>query len=282
MATVRPPSVGGRNLCDPWAFHLSHHIHVFVPKKQKMRGHDALSRSFRQAALWRTTTRLEKSSLKDSFLVTAKSCSSNTLWTRNAAVHVTTSRPFSVTDGGSFNLNPFDWWRNREAKKNEDEFKKRIEAMANQERWILDDLYKDLKEGAENWRNRIPGVSSTKEVQGAKKMYNTIKGLISVVGSNATYSDLENMSKIDKLRAAHAGEVTVEEVNVMIQQCGTLRLMQSLVRKRKLEGRPLPTTPENLQVIAQQEGRTMLTKKQLAKLQKISEKTHGLRLGKRK
>jgi len=170
----------------------------------------------------------------------------------------------SSDGGGSYS--PVEWWRGRQEKKEAEKYVKRIEDMSQKEKWTIGDMGDELDEVVQSWSAKMPVLSNNKEMQMAKKMHATIQGLVGVVGRDASDDILDNMTRTQKLQAAVAGETTVEEINLLVQQFQTMALMHRVLRKRVAQGKPLPTTQEAMQTVLQAEGRLALSKKQKSQM----------------
>jgi TusA-related sulfurtransferase len=134
-------------------------------------------------------------------------------------------------------------------------------------------MMKELDEVLSSWTSKIPGVSNNKEITMAKQMHKTVSSVMSVVGVDATVDDLDKMTRTDRLQAAVQSEQSVEEINMFIQQFSTASLMHRVLRKRKLEGKRIPETPEAMQEVIQTEGKSVLTRTQKEKLKKQAHKS---------
>jgi hypothetical protein len=176
-------------------------------------------------------------------------------------------------DGGVSGLlknvsSPWQWWKNRQESKNEEKYKQRVNYMVNKPDWTLNDMAQELDEVLSSWTSKIPGVNNNKEVAMAKQMHKTVTSVMSVVGVDATVEDLDKMTRADKLQAAVKSEQSVEEINIFIHQFSTASMMHRVLRKRKLEGKRIPETPEAMQEIIQTEGKSVLTPTQKEKLKR--------------
>jgi hypothetical protein len=167
---------------------------------------------------------------------------------------------------------PLEWWKDRQETKEAGRYKQRVVDMSMKESWTVADLGDELAEAVTSWVAKIPGLSNNKETNMAKEMHKTLTGIMDIVGRDATDETLENMSRVDKLRAAVAGETTVDQVNTVIQQFGAMSLMHRVVRKRRLEGKPIPSTADSMQTVLQTEGTKMMSKTQRDRMLKTSQR----------
>lgn len=193
---------------------------------------------------------------------------------RTPYLYMTPVSSFS-TETSSSSYSPLEWWRNRQAQKQEKEFKERIEKMASKEIWRLSDTKEELDEVVKSWTAKMPVLNQSGEVKSAKLLHKTISGLIQVVGSNADDDRLEQITRAEKVQAALAAETSVEEINILIKQFQSMTLMHRVLRHRKVEGKPLPTNSEALQLVMQKEAPKFLTKAQKARVTEM--KTRQMR-----
>ena len=138
--------------------------------------------------------------------------------------------------------------------------------MALKEQWTVGDMQQELKEVVDSWAAKVPGLNNNKETKQAKEMYHTFAGIIKVVGKDATSDTLSNLKHVDGLRAALAGETTVESVNELVHQFEQMELMHRVVRSRHLQGKPIPQSLESMQAIMQVEGPKFLSKAQRSRI----------------
>jgi hypothetical protein len=163
---------------------------------------------------------------------------------------------------------PIEWWQNRQKTKQEEKYKARVLEMAEMKVWTLKHMGEEIADIASSWAAKIPGINQTKEIQMAKQMQTLLGGIMSVVGQDADEERLLKMDQKEKLKAALAGETTVEEINRLVHQFQMTALMHRILRKRKEDGRPIPTTAEGMQSAIQVDGPNMLSKAQKAKIGK--------------
>lgn len=131
----------------------------------------------------------------------------------------------------------------------------------------------ELQEAVDSWMAKVPGLSDNKEMNMAKQMHKTLSGIIAVVGAEATGQELTAMTRAQKLKAAVAGETTVEEVTMLVQQFEIMALMHRVVRRRKAEGKPIPTTAEGMQALMQTDATKMMSKAHKSRMMEAQAKT---------
>lgn len=167
-----------------------------------------------------------------------------------------------------FFSSPLEWWRNRQESHEVEKYKARMVSLAQKEVWVVGDMVAELDEVVTSWKAKMPGVSSLRETQMAKKMHQIFSGIVKVAGKDATDETLFKMTRKDKLVAALEGDATVEEINTAIEQFSVMALVQRVVRKRKLEGKSIPATPEGVQALVQAQASTMMSKSRRIKMGK--------------
>jgi hypothetical protein len=169
-----------------------------------------------------------------------------------------------------------DWWRDRQSKKEETKYKERVLQMAEKETFRVADMIEELDEINKSWMAKMPFLSSSKETKTAKHMFKVISAVGSVAGTDATLEKLEALSRKEKLQIAIAAETSLEEINTIIQQFGVMDIMHKVVRKRKLDGKPIPLTQEGMQAAMQTDAITLLSKAQKEKAAKEHLRRMGL------
>ena len=92
-----------------------------------------------------------------------------------------------------------DTWDNRTKQQQEKKYKEQLEKMASSERWTLADFNAELKESLGSWRNKVPGMSSLKQVQVAKQTQKAVESVMEQLGPTATSQDLENLGRQEKV-----------------------------------------------------------------------------------
>lgn len=142
-------------------------------------------------------------------------------------------------------------------------FAKQVEKMSNAEAWTLADFADDLDKTTSDWKSKIPGLNNLQQVKMAKQAATIAKAMIQQVGADATAKDVtEKVARAEKLKVALESESTVEEVNVMIQQLQSVDIMHRIIRKRKVEGKSLPTNESSMKNLMQVDGLQAMTKTQ--------------------
>mmetsp|Transcript_6770 Transcript_6770/g.9882 ORF Transcript_6770/g.9882 Transcript_6770/m.9882 type:complete len:235 (-) Transcript_6770:144-848(-) len=156
-------------------------------------------------------------------------------------------------------------------------FAQQVEKMSNAKAWTLADFADDLEKTTSDWRSKIPGMSNLQQVKMAKQAASIAKAMIQEMGADATAKDIaEKVSRAEKLKVALASESTVEEVNVMIQQLQSVDIMHRIIRKRKIEGKSLPTNESSMKNLMQVDGLQAMTKTQ-KKAMRDSQMKKGMR-----
>lgn len=170
------------------------------------------------------------------------------------------------SSGPSFLSSPLQWWRNRQETNELEKYKVRIAAMAEKESWLIGDAIREIDDSLNTWKAKVPGASGMNEIKVAKEMVKSLNAIAKVVGKEATEDAILKMSHKDKLVAAVNGETTLESINTLIEQFCTMSLMQRALRKRKLEKKTLPTTPEGVTNLLKVEAPKLMSKEQKTKM----------------
>jgi len=151
-------------------------------------------------------------------------------------------------------------WDERSKKSAEKKFQEFVNKLATTEQWTLGDFAEEIDKTANNWMTKVvPGMSDTQEVLAARQAAKLAKAAADTMGIEATFADLANMSRLDKLRISVDAEVPKETVNMMVFQFHSMDVMQTMIRKKHLDGKPLPANEESLTVLIQSEGQAHMT-----------------------
>jgi hypothetical protein len=175
-------------------------------------------------------------------------------------LHGTAALSFSSASSSSW-YNPAEWWKNRQLSKEADKFKERVQAMAAKEAYKLTDMLEELDEVNKSWMAKVPGLNN-KDTEMAKVMYKTVAAMVSVLGQEATYETLLNTSKKERLEIAIAADTTLDDVQLITEQIRMMSITQRVMRKRALDGKPLPTTMGAMQVVLENEVVGVLTRQE--------------------
>lgn len=155
---------------------------------------------------------------------------------------------------------PVEWWRQRQAAKEGEKYKAKLQKLATQSAFTLADMHEDIQEAVNSWTAKLPGVGSSKEVEAAKSMNQLLEGFKQVLGADAT--NVSYLTRAQKLQVAVQAGGTVQDVNMLVTQFETMSLMQRILRDRHEQGKKVPETPEAIQALLQSEGQKYLSKTQ--------------------
>ena len=141
-------------------------------------------------------------------------------------------------------------------------FREKLESKATKKVFCLSDRAEELEQ-----INRLilfPGIDFDVIFHSHLRKYNIVKALLGLASNDATDRDVESMSRLEKLRAANVAGTTEDEVTKFIHHFSRRCVEQKILRKQKLEGRPLPSTEEALVHLVSKESKkkSMMTKHQ--------------------
>ena len=155
--------------------------------------------------------------------------------------------------------------------------------MSQKDQWVVGDMLAELQEIKSSWAAKIPGVKNSKEIQMGKAMLQQMEGVASVMGPNCSAAELKNMTLKQKLQCAVAGQTSSASIDIIVQQMQMMSLMHRVVRKRFLEGKPIPVNSDALQVLLQTDGIKLMTKEERRELaaKQTQQVTKGLNLKQR-
>jgi hypothetical protein len=186
------------------------------------------------------------------------------------AVTPTRCSRFSSTQASSSSFSPWSWWKERQERNDAEKYRQNIAAIAEREVWTLGPMLKEVEDVTKSWTAKL---IDNKESRAVKHMKKVLEGLISVIGKDAQADRVVGMSKKEKLQTAIAAETTVEEINILIKHVQANEKIHRIVRKRKIEGKPLPATPDAMQQLARIEFPKILTKDEKTQMKKFQMRT---------
>mmetsp|Transcript_23365 Transcript_23365/g.41437 ORF Transcript_23365/g.41437 Transcript_23365/m.41437 type:complete len:119 (+) Transcript_23365:2-358(+) len=96
----------------------------------------------------------------------------------------------------------------------------------------------------------------------AKEVLEVVDVIIDVLGPQATAEDLIAMDRLQRLKVATNANKTLEDIAIMVSQITNMDVMQKTLRKRRLEGKPIPSDPEAMQAAVKKDAMTVLSKSQ--------------------
>lgn len=121
----------------------------------------------------------------------------------------------------------------------------------------------------------------TKEYKQAKEVTKVVDKIIDVVGPDATADDLITLDRLQRLRVANAAEKTVEDIAIMVSQITNMDVMQKTLRKRYLEGKPLPSNKDAMEAVVQKDAINVLSKSQ-KEMMKSRQENNARRMARKK
>jgi hypothetical protein len=135
--------------------------------------------------------------------------------------------------------------------------------LSDMEAFTMENYRDELSRGVDGGgiMSKIPFMQ-TKEVEQAKEVVNVVKKIIEVVGPHATAEDLLQMDRLQRLRVATTANKTLEEISIMVSQITNMDVMQKTLRKRRLEGKPIPPDKDSMQSVIQKDAINVLSKSQ--------------------
>jgi hypothetical protein len=189
------------------------------------------------------------------------------------------NRWFSQEKKSGFMSSIKDAITSRQERKASEEFAAQCERMASKDTWTIQDFQNDLGKSTSSWRSMIPGVSDLNETKVAKETNKVALAIIEILGPNLSLEGVMEMSRENKLKVAIQSEKSVSEINLFMTQCQNVDILHKILRRRKLEGRPIPTDQRVIQNLVQSEGLQAMSgsQRQTLKAQMLKRGTKGFR-----
>jgi hypothetical protein len=173
----------------------------------------------------------------------------------------TTAAAFSTQSGESSSGGIRGWIQNRTERRQHEDYMAQMKRLSEMDRLTLNSYRGELERGLNQWGANISFLQ-TKEVKTAKEVVVVIKALIDVKGGEATADDLFTMDRLERLKVATSTNKTVEEISILMSQIQNMDLMQRTLRKRHLEGKPIPLDPASMQAVIKKDALTVMSKSQ--------------------
>eukprot|EP00980_Cylindrotheca_fusiformis_P028974 scaffold22681_cov146-Cylindrotheca_fusiformis.AAC.6 len=153
------------------------------------------------------------------------------------------------------------WMENRREKKEQEKYMEQMERLSNMEELTLEGYREELNRGLDSWGAKL-SFGQTKEIKMAKEVVECISCFIDVLGNNATADDMIAMDRLQRLKVATASKKSVEDIQIMISQVQNMDLMQRTLRKRKLDGKPIPPDSQSMQAAIKRDALSVMSKTQ--------------------
>ncbi|OEU20982.1 hypothetical protein FRACYDRAFT_234614 [Fragilariopsis cylindrus CCMP1102] len=155
------------------------------------------------------------------------------------------------------------WMNDRRDRQEQERYIEQMTRLSDMEAFTMENYRDELSRGVHGGgiMSKIPFMQ-TKEVEQAKEVVDVVKKIIEVVGPHATAEDLLQMDRLQRLRVATTANKTLEEISIMVSQITNMDVMQKTLRKRRLEGKPIPPDKDSMQSVIQKDAINVLSKSQ--------------------
>jgi len=127
--------------------------------------------------------------------------------------------------------------------------------MAASEQWTLKDFGKDLDLTLKGWQMYIPGLKDTKEFKTARTAQVAVKAIGDEIGLEGSCDEVKKLGRTEKLRISFKSGLSVEDVNLMVQQFEIVDLMHKILRYRVKAGKPIPVDQAGMQAAMQSDAK---------------------------
>jgi len=155
------------------------------------------------------------------------------------------------------------WMTDRSARKEKEKYMEQMMRLSTMDVFTMEKYREELQSGIDGG-GMMTKVSfmQTKEIKQAKEVIEVVEKIVEVVGPDATAEDLIQLDRLQRLRVATAANKTVEEIAIMVSQITNMDVMQKTLRKRYLEGKPIPADQDAMQAVIQKDALSVLSKSQ--------------------
>ncbi|KAG7350386.1 hypothetical protein IV203_009746 [Nitzschia inconspicua] len=162
------------------------------------------------------------------------------------------------------------WMKRRAERKEQKRYMEQMERLSNMDVFTMENYREELKRGLSGFAANISFMQS-KEIKMAKEVVQVVDTFIEVLGPNATAEDLIEMDRLQRLKVATAANKTLEEIAILVSQITNMDVMQKALRKRRLEGKPIPKDQDAMQAAIKKDAMQVLSKSQMELLRSRQE-----------
>jgi hypothetical protein len=153
------------------------------------------------------------------------------------------------------------WMEGRQERQEKEKYLEQMERLSDMDELTLANYRKMLEEGLNSWGAKLTfGLS--KEVKTAKEVVSVVACFMDVLGADAKADDLIHMDRLQKLQVATASNKTLEETAIMMSQIQNMDLMQRTLKKRRMEGKPIPQDANSMQAAIKKDAVSVMSKSQ--------------------
>lgn len=170
--------------------------------------------------------------------------------------------------------------KERQDRHGQEKYIEQMERLSNMEVFTMENYREELQRGVSGFMANISFLQ-TKEVKIAKEVVAVVEKIIDILGPKATAEDLIAMDRFQRLKVATASNKTLEEISIMVSQITNMDVMQKALRKRKLEGKPIPPDQDAMQAVIRKDAIDVMSKSQKEMLRSRQE-TAARRMARRK
>jgi hypothetical protein len=174
------------------------------------------------------------------------------------------------------------WMNDRQARQEQEKYIEQMMKLSTMEVFTMELYREELQSGVDS-AGMMTKISfmQTKEIKQAKEVVEVVDKIIEVVGPDATAEDLITLDRMQRLRVANAANKTLEEIAIMVSQITNMDVMQKTLRKRYLEGKPIPLDKDAMQAVIQKDAMSVLSKSQ-KEMMKSRQEQNARRMARRR
>jgi len=174
------------------------------------------------------------------------------------------------------------WMNDRQARQEQEKYMEQMTRLSTMEVFSMERYREELQSGVDGGGVMTKlSFLQTKEIKQAKEVIEVVDKIIEVVGPDATAEDLLQLDRLQRLRVATAANKTLEEIAIMVSQITNMDVMQKTLRKRYLEGKPIPPDKDAMQAVIQKDAMSVLSKSQ-KEMMKTRQESNARRMARRR
>jgi len=146
----------------------------------------------------------------------------------------------------------------RAERRQSDQFVKQMEKMASQDKWSLGDFAAELDTALGGWRSKIPGMGNLEQVKAIKGSQKIVNAVVDEMGRDTDIEAVQHLRRKEKLKMSLKSGVSLEDINMLVQQCQSMYVMHRVLRYRKLNGKSIPKDEPSMKAALQADGGKIL------------------------
>uniref|UniRef100_A0A7S0F573 Signal recognition particle SRP54 subunit M-domain domain-containing protein n=1 Tax=Craspedostauros australis TaxID=1486917 RepID=A0A7S0F573_9STRA len=168
----------------------------------------------------------------------------------NLAISQMAQRAFSTKEEST---GVSGWMERRKNRKEQEQYMEQMNRLSEMDEFKLTDFKDELNKSLTGVMANVSFLQ-TKEIKAAKDIVTCVESMVKVLGQDAVADDLLHMDRLQRLKIADGSDRTVEEIGYVVSQIQNMDIMQKTLRRRRLQGKPIPESQSKMQEVMKKEA----------------------------